>query len=357
MKIVHVVGARPNFVKVAPVMAALAEKKLGDQILLHTGQHYDPTMSEVFFRQLDIPEPDINLDVGSNSHAQQTAQIMMRFEKVVFTHSPDLVLVYGDVNSTVAAALVCAKLLVPVGHVEAGLRSFDRSMPEEINRLLTDQISSLLFTPSKDGNENLINENIAKEKIHFVGNVMIDTLIRLLPRTKDIECFPGIKNERYGVVTLHRPSNVDEVNYLGRIIDVLDDISKELPLIFPIHPRTRKQLTKIGIQPTGNRLKLLDPLGYLDFLSLQYNATVLITDSGGIQEEATYLGIPCLTLRENTERSVTVDVGTNIIIGKDLERLVQEVKKILGGNAKRGKIPDLWDGKAAMRIADILCSL
>ncbi|MFH1954129.1 MAG: UDP-N-acetylglucosamine 2-epimerase (non-hydrolyzing) [Pseudomonadota bacterium] len=399
MKVLHVVGARPNFMKAAPVMAALAKRDSVSQLLVHTGQHYDANMSEVFFNQLGMPKPDINLKVGSGSHAVQTAQIMMRMEEVLGNENPDLVLVYGDVNSTVAAALVCAKLLIPVGHVEAGLRSFDRTMPEEINRLLTDQIADLLFTPSKDGDENLLREGVAREKIHLVGNVMIDTLIRLQELATDGHRLTQIngrkkaqraqkqkkqllaadgrrwtqmlqEDENYALVTLHRPSNVDEPGMLTEIMKTLEEISRDLPVIFPIHPRTQKRMSdvdpvKYASHCTGQgfrmsekeKLYLIDPLGYIAFLSLQRNATVVITDSGGIQEETTYLGVPCLTLRENTERPITVDVGTNILIGQDMERLKDEVHRILNGNGKKGSIPPLWDGKSGKRIADLIVSV
>ncbi|MBI5960530.1 MAG: UDP-N-acetylglucosamine 2-epimerase (non-hydrolyzing) [Chloroflexi bacterium] len=353
MHILHVVGARPNFMKVAPVMAALACKPGIRQTLIHTGQHYDPNMSDIFFRQLEIPEPDINLEIGSGSHAIQTAQIMMRFEEVVQEHKPDWVLVYGDVNSTIAAALVCAKLWIPVAHVEAGLRSGDRRMPEEINRLLTDQIASLLFTPSTDGDENLKKEGITSDKIRFVGNVMIDTLIRLLPYAERVD-LPGVP-DRYVLVTLHRPSNVDEPTMLKPIMETLIRLSERLPVVFPIHPRTRKRLAEYEIMiPTGQQLQLLDPVGYIEFLALQRRASIVITDSGGIQEETTYLGVPCLTLRENTERPVTVSMGTNVLVGRDMQRLEQEVHHILDGSAKPKQIPPLWDGKAGERIADIM---
>lgn len=352
MHVLHVVGARPNFMKVAPVISALAQYSSIHQTLVHTGQHYDSNMSDVFFRQLGIPEPDINLEVGSGSHASQTAQIMMRFEAHVEHLKPDLVLVYGDVNSTVAATLVCTKLLVPVGHVEAGLRSRDRTMPEEINRLVTDQLSNMLFTPSEDGNENLLHEGIAEERIHFVGNVMIDTLLRLLPKADGIEL--GVP-DHYALVTLHRPSNVDSPTMLPQIMDALCAISQAIPVIFPIHPRTRQRLQEFGIHtPQNSRFRLLEPVGYLEFLSLQKRATAIITDSGGIQEEATLLGVPCLTLRENTERPITVSLGTNILIGRDMERLKAEMERIMAGGGKQGQIPPLWDGHASKRIANII---
>ncbi|HLX76595.1 MAG TPA: UDP-N-acetylglucosamine 2-epimerase (non-hydrolyzing) [Terriglobales bacterium] len=349
----HVVGARPNFMKAAPVMRALAEKSGLRQILVHTGQHYDPNMSDVFFRELEIPQPDFNLAVGSGTHAAQTGQIMMRFEPVVEQARPDLVLVYGDVNSTIAAALVCSKLGIAVAHVEAGLRSFDRRMPEEINRLLTDQIADLLFTPSQDGDENLLREGIPAERVHFVGNVMIDTLVRLLP--KATSALPAALPPRYALVTLHRPSNVDDPQMLQGILRVLGEISSETAVIFPIHPRTRQRIAQLGFQPGGN-FHFWEPQSYLQFLALQQRATVVITDSGGIQEETTFLGVPCLTLRESTERPVTVTVGTNILVGRDLQRLQAEVCSLLRGQRKQGSVPPLWDGRAAQRIADIICA-
>jgi UDP-N-acetylglucosamine 2-epimerase (non-hydrolysing) len=354
-KILHVVGTRPNFMKVAPVHQAISNNPQIRETLVHTGQHYDINMSNIFFQQLGLPEPDINLDVGSSSHAVQTANIMTSLEPVLLEEKPDLVLVYGDVNSTVAAALVCAKLGICVGHVEAGLRSFDRTMPEEINRLLTDQIAELLFTPSIDGNENLIREGVKTNKIHFVGNVMIDTLIRLLPKAHgEGPKAKGLRNENYALVTLHRPSNVDEPEMLANIIKTLEEISLEIPIIFPIHPRTRKLLSEISLNPDNEKFKLIEPIGYIEFLSLQKGATVVITDSGGIQEETTYLGVPCITIRENTERPVTVTLGTNVLVGQNMELLKTEAKRILEGKGKKGQVPPLWDGKASDRIADII---
>ena len=353
MRVLHVVGARPNFMKVAPVRAALARRGGIEQILVHTGQHYDDAMSDVFFRQLDIPEPDYNLEVGSAGHAQQTAEIMIRFEPVVLERRPDLVLVYGDVNSTVAAALVCAKLLVPVGHVEAGLRSFDRTMPEEINRVLTDRIADYLFTPSADGDENLIREGIAPEKIHLVGNVMIDTLVRLLPKTDTIP----VPEDKYALVTLHRPSNVDEPAELARILAALNEIASNVRIIFPVHPRTRRIMNGLIGTSRSPGLQIVDPIGYLEFLALQRRAAFVITDSGGIQEETTFLGVPCLTVRENTERPVTIRVGTNTLVGRNMELLKQETEKILAGNGKKGAVPELWDGKAGARIADVIAKI
>lgn len=350
MHIVHVVGARPNFMKVAPVLHALARRTGVTQTLVHTGQHYDRNMSAVFFQQLAIPEPDVNLSVGSGSHANQTAEIMTRFEPVVLERKPDLVLVYGDVNSTVAAALVCAKLGVKVGHVEAGLRSFDRTMPEEVNRLVTDQLADLLFTPSADGDVNLAREGVASEKIFFVGNVMIDSLVRLLPEIvrQPRQDLP----KHYALVTLHRPSNVDDSADFKSILTSLMDVSRDLAVVFPTHPRTRQRIAEFGLN--ADQLRLLDPLPYVEFLALQRNATVVITDSGGIQEETTYLGVPCITLRNNTERPVTVSMGTNVLVGQDGDKLRSELANILNGKAKKGSVPPLWDGKTGERIADIL---
>jgi UDP-N-acetylglucosamine 2-epimerase (non-hydrolysing) len=354
MNIVHVVGARPNFVKTAPVMRALSRHGAMRQVLVHTGQHYDAGMSGVFFAELGMPQPDINLGVGSGSHARQTAAIMTAFEDFISSHKPDLVLVYGDVNSTIAAALVCAKLGIRIGHVEAGLRSFDRGMPEEINRVLTDQVSDLLFTPSQDGNVNLLREGVAAEKIHLVGNVMIDTLVRLLPKAaaEDAGDFP----ERFALVTLHRPSNVDDPGQLKSILAALESISGDLQIIFPVHPRTRQRIADMGFQARNGHLRLFAPMPYLRFLALERRAAVVVTDSGGIQEETTYLGVPCLTLRENTERPVTVAVGTNIVVGRDLRRLCDEVQQILQGKRKQGAVPALWDGHAAERISDVIAS-
>ena len=358
-KILHIVGARPNFIKVAPVMGALAKSRCIGQTLVHTGQHYDDNMSKIFFNQLGIPEADIKLEVGSGSHAQQTSQIMSRFEPVALEQKPNLALVYGDVNSTVATALVCAKLGIPVGHVEAGLRSFDRTMPEEINRLLTDQIADLLFTPSIDGNENLIREGIDKRRIYLVGNVMIDTLMRLLPKANDLvgergERYKSKNKDAYILVTLHRPSNVDAPNMLRRIMSTLNEISQNIQIIFPIHPRSRCRLHDLKIKIHSSHLRLIEPVGYLEFLTLQKNATVVITDSGGIQEETTFLGVPCLTVRKNTERPITVSTGTNILVGEDMEQLKAEVKQILSGSIKCGSMPPLWDGKASKRIAAVV---
>jgi UDP-N-acetylglucosamine 2-epimerase (non-hydrolysing) len=336
--------------KAAPVMRALEQWPEARQTLVHTGQHYDKNLSGIFFSQLSMPEPDVNLEVGSGTHAWQTAEVMTRFEPVLLERKPDLVLVYGDVNSTVAAALVCAKLLIRVGHIEAGLRSFDRTMPEEINRIVTDRLADLLFTPSEDGDTNLQCEGVSAEKIYRVGNVMIDSLVRLLPAAMQYT-----KNglpERYALVTLHRPSNVDDSARLRSILKSLLEVNQQLEVIFPVHPRTRQRIEQFGINI--ERFHLLEPLPYIEFLSLQRRATVVITDSGGIQEETTYLGVPCLTLRSNTERPVTVTMGTNVLIGQNAGRLSSELSKILEGRAKKGTLPPLWDGHAAERIAAAL---
>lgn len=339
--------------KAAPVLSALAGRSGIRQTLVHTGQHYDANMSDVFFQQLGMPAPDLNLEVGSGSHAHQTAEIMARFEPIMVERKPDLVLVYGDVNSTMAAAVVCSKLLVSVGHVEAGLRSRDRSMPEEINRLITDQLSDLLFTPSPDGDENLLREGVAPGRIHRVGNVMIDTLVRLLPRAAENrqDDVPG----PYALVTLHRPSNVDDLPWLGSFLAALADLSRDLTILFPVHPRTRQRIATLGRQtPASSRVRLLDPKSYLEFLALQQRASVVITDSGGMQEETTFLDVPCLTLRENTERPITVSAGTNLLLGRDIGRMQTEVRRILAGERKKTSLIPLWDGRAAERIADVI---
>lgn len=349
MHILHVVGARPNFMKAAPVLRAFAKSGM-EQTLVHTGQHYDASMSEVFFQQLDMPAPDVNLEVGSGSHARQTAEVMSRLEPVVLDRRPDLVMVYGDVNSTLAAALVSSKLNVRIAHVEAGLRSGDRTMPEEVNRLLTDQVADLLFTPSADADDNLIREGIDPTRIHRVGNVMIDTLARFLPNVNS-----PIWNTPYALVTLHRPSNVDDLPWLRQILLMLSELSRDLVIIFPLHPRTRQRMADLGITALSNgRLRLLDPTPYLEFLNLQRYATIVITDSGGIQEESSFLGVPCLTVRENTERPITVTHGTNILVGRDLDRLRQETHRILHGDIKRPLPIPLWDGHAAQRISHVV---
>lgn len=356
MTILHVVGARPNFMKASPVMSALSRRDGVVQRLVHTGQHYDKNMSDVFFSQLGLPQPDVNFEVGSGSHSYQTAQIMMRFEEYLASAKPDAVLVYGDVNSTLAAALVCAKMRVRFVHVEAGLRSFDRAMPEEINRVVTDHLADILFTPSPDADENLLREGIEPAKIRLVGNVMIDTLMRLRPMAeeawRELGERLGLTRGGYGLVTLHRASNVDDQENLRSFLEVIGRIGSRIPIVFPVHPRTRQRLDDLRFDRGG--MKLIEPLGYLEFLALQGGARFVITDSGGIQEETTCLGVPCVTLRKNTERPITITQGTNILAGDDPSRVPAIVDDILAGRSKKGTIPPLWDGKAAERIADHL---
>ena len=359
LRIVNIVGARPNFMKMAPLMAEYRRfpSKFAP-LLVHTGQHYDDNMSKLFFEQLHLPEPDVYLGVGSGSHAEQAGKIMIALEKLLQTEPPDLVVVVGDVNSTMAAAIVAAKQGIPVAHVEAGLRSFDRTMPEEINRLVTDALSDYCFITSADAEDNLRREGVAAEKIFFVGNVMIDTLQRLRDASQqsDIRDQLGV-TDRYGYVTLHRPSNVDPKDVLAEILSALDVIKKTVPLVFPVHPRTANRLREFGFwQEISNwpNLKLVEPLGYLDSLCLMAQATLVLTDSGGVQEETTVLGVPCLTIRENTERPVTITEGTNTLVGTSHARIVAEVRKIIEGHGKRGRIPKYWDGKAAGRIVQCL---
>lgn len=354
MRVLHVVGARPNFVKAAPVRRAL-EGRGFEQLLVHTGQHYDARMSDVFFKELGIPDPEESLNVGSGSHAQQTAAIMSRLEPVVLAHRPDIVLVYGDVNSTVAAALVCSKIGIRIGHVEAGLRSFDRSMPEEINRLITDQLADFLFTPSADGNENLSREGIPRERVFLVGNVMIDTLVRFLPRVDEVfsRLRADLSLESFGLITLHRPSNVDDESTFLPMLEQLDALSERLPMLFPVHPRTRLKWAK-RLKECRPNLRMIEPLGYLEFLALQKHAQLVITDSGGIQEETTFLGTPCLTLRENTERPITLSMGTNVLIGRNWALLRKHFDEALCCKKKERRVPPLWDGETAGRIAEIL---
>jgi UDP-N-acetylglucosamine 2-epimerase (non-hydrolysing) len=353
MKVLHVVGARPNFMKIAPVMKALAERGV-EQELLHTGQHYDPSMSDVFFADLGLPRPDLSLGVGSGTHAEQTARVMLGFEAVVRDRKPDRIVVVGDVNSTLACALVAAKLHVPCAHIEAGLRSFDMRMPEEINRVLTDRICDLLLTPSEDADQNLLREGTEPERIRLVGNVLIDALHSHLDRARAREPWAahGQTPGSYAVLTLHRPSNVDDPAVLSRLLSALEEVQRHLPVLFPAHPRTRKALDALGGPPRG--LVLLPPLGYLDFLGLTAEARMVLTDSGGLQEETTILGVPCLTLRENTERPITVTHGTNVLVGTDPERIVAEARAVLEGRVKEPRIPRYWDGRAGERIADAL---
>jgi len=361
VKVINVVGARPNFMKVAPIVAAMkARPEKFQPLVVHTGQHYDADMSDSFFRDLNLPQPDTHLEVGSGSHAVQTALVMQRFEPVVLREQPDWVLVVGDVNSTIACALVCVKLGVKVGHVEAGLRSRDRTMPEEINRLLTDQIADLLFTPSSDADANLRAEGIPEERIRFVGNVMIDSLHQNLERARrsSVRADLGVGDSDYAVMTLHRPSNVDFPETFARILQALESITQAMPVVFPVHPRTRKTIAELGLSErvqAMKNLRVIDPLGYLDFLSLYSGSRLVLTDSGGIQEETTALGIPCLTLRENTERPITVELGTNVVVGTDPEKIVNAAAAAVNGARKKiARQPPLWDGHTAERILDVL---
>ena len=365
--IICIVGARPNFMKIAPIMMALSEFKPNlDVTLVHTGQHYDVAMNEQYFQALGIPAPDINLEVGSGSHAVQTAEVMCRFEAALEGKNPTAVLVVGDVNSTIACALVSTKKGIPVIHVEAGLRSFDRAMPEEINRVLTDQISDMLFTTEPSGRDNLLREGVADKRIHFVGNVMIDTLrhnlARAIPTSKIAsdtgrpDFASGEKN--YAVVTMHRPANVDDETTLGSLINTVVTISAQLPVIFPLHPRTKAMIEKFGLGKLldNSNILLLPPMGYLEMLGLMKDAKVVLTDSGGIQEETTALGVPCITLRSNTERPITVDEGTNTIAGQDPEAILSIFNDVMRGGGKGGRIPQYWDGHASNRIADLIAA-
>lgn len=360
--ILCIVGARPNFMKIAPIMRAIAESECSIRgRLLHTGQHYDSSMKQSFFDQLCIPEPDIDLEVGSGSHAQQTAEIMKRFEPVLESEKPHAILVVGDVNSTIACALVAAKKDIPVIHVEAGLRSGDRRMPEEVNRILTDQLSDLLFTTEMEAEQNLIREGIDRDKIHFVGNVMIDTLLfnmeAAVPAEVTLEARGISLNEnKYGLVTLHRPSNVDDPVALRDLLTVLGKISKQTNLVFPMHPRTASRVREFGLSDLLDSfgIEVLPPVGYLEMLGLMRGARIVLTDSGGIQEESTALGIPCITLRENTERPITVSQGTNTLVGTDANKILACHEAIFAGGGKTGRIPPLWDGQAAQRIVHVL---
>jgi UDP-N-acetylglucosamine 2-epimerase (non-hydrolysing) len=361
-RILHVVGARPNFMKIAPVMQAVAAYPTDfEQMLVHTGQHYDFKMSQVFFDELELPRPDVNLEVGSGSHAWQTAQIMQRFEPVVLDYKPDWVVVPGDVNSTLACALVSSKLGIPVAHVEAGLRSFDRTMPEEINRVVADHLADALFTTEPSAEENLKCEGIAPAKVHFVGNVMIDSLVTMLPKAEVRwrALHERLGCDRFVLVTLHRPSNVDHPEVLREIIVALADIARHTPVVFPVHPRTRQCIIDAGLEVDAARLRLEEPLSYLNFLALEAHAAVVVTDSGGVQEETTFLGVPCLTARPNTERPVTITEGTNRLVASQSDTLISAIQGILNGNRYLGQSspPALWDGCAARRIAAVLQTL
>jgi UDP-N-acetylglucosamine 2-epimerase (non-hydrolysing) len=355
MKLAVVAGARPNFMKVAPLLWEIDRRTNIDAYLVHTGQHYDEKMSRLFFEELKIPRPDIDLGVGSGSHAVQTAEVMKRFEPVVIAQKPDAVVVVGDVNSTIACALTAVKLGVPVAHVEAGLRSFDRTMPEEINRILTDSIARWLFVTEPTGAQNLSREGVAADRIFLVGNVMIDTLLacRELSQRSNILDDLQLVGRSYGVLTLHRPANVDNPEVLAEILSAIGRLERELPIIFPVHPRTRKALGGHNLAAMPG-LIVTEPLGYLDFMKLLTNSRLVLTDSGGIQEETTVLGVPCLTLRNNTERPITIDQGTNHLVGLDCARIMAAARKVLSEPSARGRVPALWDGRAANRIVDIL---
>ena len=355
MKILAVVGARPNFMKIAPLLHEMRSRPSLTSLLVHTGQHYDEKMSKLFFEQLHIPRPDVDLEVGSGSHAVQTAEVMRRFEPVLLEHRPDVVLVVGDVNSTLACALTAVKLGIEVAHVEAGLRSFDRTMPEEINRLLTDAISRWLFVTEPSGVTNLKREGIPDERIYLVGNVMIDTLLRCRDRAEESGILEqlGVPSGGYGVLTLHRPANVDDPAQFAPLFAALARIAQRLPLVFPVHPRTRKSLAAIGAETTPGVI-LTEPLGYLDFMKLMAHARLVLTDSGGIQEETTVLGVPCLTLRANTERPITCEEGTNQLVGLDPAAIETAALATLERPRGASRVPALWDGGAAKRIVDVL---
>lgn len=352
MHIVHIVGARPNFMKIAPIMRALREHTQVNQDLVHTGQHYDPTLSDEFFHDLELPEPDLNLGIGSGSHAEQTGRIMVELEPVLERLEPDWVFTVGDVNSTLAAALVAAKLQIPVAHVEAGLRSYDRSMPEEINRIVTDQISDALFTTEPSANANLRREGIDEGKIHYVGNVMIDSLDRYIHKALELDVLEtlGLQTGEYVLVTLHRPTNVDTIGRLSSVLTALADIANDHPVVFPMHPRTARNVKRFDLEGAIAPLSALGPIRYLEFLALMARAGSVITDSGGIQEETTVLGVPCVTLRPNTERPITLTSGTNRLFNENLAELANVVREAMG-EATHPCRPDLWDGKAAERIA------
>ncbi len=349
LRLLNVVGARPNFMKMAPLLRAYRQyPDAFEPRLVHTGQHYDENMSRVFLKELGLPAPDVNLGIGTGSHAEQTVKIMAALGQLLTQERPDLVVVVGDVNSTLAAALMAAKQGIPVAHVEAGLRSFDRTMPEELNRIVTDAVSHFCFTPSADADENLRREGVPVERIFRVGNVMIDSLLHLADAARARGNRPA---GRYGYVTLHRPGNVDERATLAGILSALEHVQRELPLVFPVHPRTAARLQEFGLRTT---VPLTAPVGYLDSLNLLAGATLVLTDSGGVQEETTALGVPCLTLRANTERPITVTEGTNTLVGHDPERIIAAAGEVLAGKGKAGRVPALWDGKAAERIVQCL---
>lgn len=356
MLICTVVGARPNFMKIAPILHALRRREL-PYFLVHTGQHYDANMSQVFFDELRMPKPDVYLGIGSDSHARQTARVMIAFEEIALERKPDLVIVAGDVNSTLACALVAAKLNIPVAHVEAGLRSFDREMPEEVNRILTDHLSDFLFTTEPSGNQHLHAEGIAAEKIHHVGNCMVDSLLAHLPAalTRTPWMAQGLTPHEYALLTLHRPSNVDDRATLTQMLTTIAGAVTPLPILFPVHPRTQTRLAEWGLAAPP-ALRLVEPLPYLTFLGLMAKARVVLTDSGGVQEETTALGIPCITLRWNTERPITVTEGTNVLVGTEPQAIMENLQRILSGNTKSGVRPKLWDGAAAERVVDVIAA-
>jgi len=368
MKIINVVGARPNFMKIAPIVEEIKKYEQIKQILVHTGQHYDEKMSKLFFEELMISEPEIYLNVGSASHAKQTAEIMVRFEDILLAEQPDLTVVVGDVNSTIACALVSVKLGIPVAHIEAGLRSFDRTMPEEINRILTDSISEYLFVTEKSGEINLLREGVSKEKIFFVGNVMIDTLMKNLEKINSSKILQEyeLQPKTYALLTLHRPSNADNKKVLSEILQALNKIQEHIRIVCPLHPRTKKNIKQFGLEEKFTFLKrmegnskykkfiVIDPVGYLDFNKLVSQSKFILTDSGGIQEETTVLGVPCVTLRNNTERPSTIEQGTNVLVGVSKDKIIQESMKIINGELRKHSIPELWDGNAAKRIVKIL---
>ena len=355
IRVLSVVGARPNFMKIAPLLRELRARGNFESCLVHTGQHYDRAMSQDFFRDLGIPEPDVNLGVGSGSHGEQTAQVLMQVERLLLEQRPDVVMVVGDVNSTLAATLAAVKLNIPVAHVEAGLRSGDREMPEEVNRLLTDAVATWLFATEPVAEANLRREGVAADRIHLVGNVMIDTLLEQLDRARQLDTLRslGLEKRGYALLTLHRPSNVDDPQQLRELFGVLEEIHRELPIIFPVHPRTAAAIQTLlgGEEPA---LRLVEPMGYLEFLCLMADARLVLTDSGGIQEETTALGVTCLTLRDTTERPITVTEGTNTIVGSDPAVIHAEARKAVDGEGKTGRVPELWDGRAASRIVDVL---
>jgi len=357
-KISLVVGARPNFMKAAPLIKILREnEKYFQAKLIHTGQHYDRQLSELFFEQLGMPEPDVYLGVGSGTHAEQTAKIMVGIEKTFLELRPDLVVVFGDVNSTMAAAIVAAKLCIKVAHVESGLRSFDNTMPEEINRMVTDRLSDYLFVTEPSGLTNLRNEGISKEKIFFTGNIMIDSLVANLEKANSSKILKDLSLEpkKYMTITLHRPANVDNSAILAGLLNVIATVGEKMPVVFPCHPRTLRRIEEFGLlNSTNGNVRVIEPLGYLDFLRLQANSRIVLTDSGGVQEETTFLRIPCVTIRENTERPVTVEVGSNVLCGSDPARIIEATSAILYGQEKESRIPELWDGKTSNRIVEIL---